>query len=145
MTNLCAALRPGRAHEIEKIAIAAAFHDIGIWTARTFDYLLPSATLACAHLSQTDRQDWAPEISGMIYEHHKLTRYLTRNDWLVEPFRRADLIDVSLGALRFGLARGTLRTIFAEWPDRGFHWKLVQLAAARFARHPLSPLPMVRW
>ena len=29
-----------------KIAIAAAFHDLGIWSAGTMDYLPPSAALA---------------------------------------------------------------------------------------------------
>jgi hypothetical protein len=87
----------------ERIAIAAAFHDIGIWTAATFDYIPPSVDLACAHLAAAGRSPWAPEIETTIREHHKLTRYRPNPDWLVEPFRRADLIDASRGLVTFGL------------------------------------------
>jgi hypothetical protein len=34
VANFC--LAPDRAMQIEKVAIAAAFHDLGIWTAATF-------------------------------------------------------------------------------------------------------------
>ena len=44
--NLCVALRSGNAERLEKIAIAAAFHDTGIWVDGTFDYLPPSIRLA---------------------------------------------------------------------------------------------------
>ena len=37
------------------MAIAAAFHDIGIWTAGTFDYLEPSVRVAAAYLTGTGR------------------------------------------------------------------------------------------
>ena len=37
VANLCAALRPPDADALDKIAIAAAMHDMGIWTAGTFD------------------------------------------------------------------------------------------------------------
>jgi hypothetical protein len=33
VANFCLALAPDRAMQIEKVAIAAAFHDLGIWTA----------------------------------------------------------------------------------------------------------------
>ena len=43
--NLCAAIAQDRA-DLEKIAVAAVFHDLGIWTNRTFDYIAPSVALA---------------------------------------------------------------------------------------------------
>ena len=43
--NLCAAIAEDRV-EVEKIAIAAVFHDLGIWTSKTFDYIAPSEALA---------------------------------------------------------------------------------------------------
>ena len=46
VANLCLAQSPPSALDVEKIAIAAAFHDLGIWTDRTFDYLEPSVRLA---------------------------------------------------------------------------------------------------
>jgi hypothetical protein len=30
-------------------------------------------------------------------------------------------------------------------PNRGFHQRLVVLTAQRCRRHPLSPLPMIKW
>ena len=144
VVSFCAALSDAAPAAIERIAIAAAFHDLGIWTDGTFDYLAPSERLATAHLQDEGRADLIPEISAMIREHHKLTRSRTDATWLVEPFRRADLVDVSRGVVRFGLPRGLIRAAYDAYPGAGFHWNLVRLAATRFRRHPLSPLPMVR-
>jgi len=63
----------------------------------------------------------------------------------VEPFRQADWIDVSLGLLTFGLPRARLRAIFARWPNAGFHRRLVQLTLREARRHPLRPLPVLKW
>jgi hypothetical protein len=143
--NLCLALSPGSepSHR-EKIALAAAFHDLGIWTAGTFDYIGPSLNLACAHLARSGRAPWMPEIEATIREHDKLSRYRPHPDWLVEPFRKADLVDLSRGVVTFGLPRRLINDIFAQWPRAGFHKRLVQLSLRRLATHPLSPLPMVR-
>jgi hypothetical protein len=142
VTNLCLALSPSG--DRKKVALAAAFHDLGIWTAGTFDYVPPSVELARAHLAAAGQSLWAPEIETTISQHHKLTRYRPHADWLVEPFRKADLIDVSRGLVTFGLPRGLVKDVFAQWPSAGFHKRLVQLSLSRLASHPLSPLPMVK-
>jgi HD superfamily phosphohydrolase YqeK len=47
MFRFCVALAGDRASADREIyAVAAAFHDLGIFTARTLDYLLPSRALA---------------------------------------------------------------------------------------------------
>ena len=51
VVNFCCALAPCADTSLEKVALAAAFHDLGIWTAHTFDYLAPSIRLACAHVA----------------------------------------------------------------------------------------------
>jgi hypothetical protein len=79
----------------------------------------------------------------MILQHHKLTPFRGRCA-LVEPFRRADLIDVSHGLASFGLGRKFLTEVFAQWPDARFHERLVRLFLGRLLRHPWNPLPMVR-
>jgi hypothetical protein len=140
--NLCLALSPS-GHR-EKIALAAAFHDLGIWTTSTFDYIPPSVDLANAHLAASGRSPWTPEIETTIREHHKLTRYRSHPDWPVEAFRKADFIDVSRGLVTFGLSRGLIKDVFTEWPSAGFHRRLVQLSLRRLLTHPLSPLPMVK-
>lgn len=144
VVNFCNALVPAEGSQLEKLAIAAAFHDLGIWTDRTFDYLKPSMRLACAHLAQVDKSDWSPEISGMIREHHKISRYQQKAEWLIEPFRCADWIDVSHGLRSFGLRRRQVREIFSVWPDAGFHRRLAQLSIKRLCTHPWNPLPMLR-
>jgi hypothetical protein len=144
VANLCLILRPGSG-EVEKIAIASAFHDLGIWTGHTFDYLEPSVALATAYLTEADREEWIPEIAAMIREHHKITRYKENPGWLVEDFRRADWIDVTLGVLTFGTPRSLIREVKAAWPDAGFHRLLVRLELRHLGKHPLNPIPVLRW
>jgi hypothetical protein len=80
----------------------------------------------------------------MILDHHKLSASSADPAWLVEPFRKADWIDVLRGAVTFGLPRRTIRRILATWPDAGFHARLLQLALKRLWTNPLAPLPMMR-
>lgn len=144
VANLCLALSTDAPGRVEKIALAAAYHDLGIWTEGTFDYLPPSIRLAVAHLERIGRPEWAPEVTAMIAEHHRVTRAGGAEDWLVEPFRRADWIDVTRGARSFGVSRRVLREVFAAWPSAGFHRRLVSLTLRRLRTHPLDPLPMFR-
>jgi len=90
VAHLCIAQSPREHERIERIAIAAAFHDLGIWTARTFDYLQPSVVLASDYLAASSRQQWIPEVAAMILEHHKVFPYRGEAERFVEPFRRAD-------------------------------------------------------
>jgi hypothetical protein len=48
VVNLCLAIVGDRHVELEKLAAAAVFHDLGIWTHKTFDYIAPSVALARA-------------------------------------------------------------------------------------------------
>jgi hypothetical protein len=144
VANLCVSQSSGSTEEIEKIAVAAAFHDLGIWTDRTFDYLMPSVSLARAHLADSGRPEWIPEITGIILSHHKVSKYHGTGGSLVEPFRRADWMDVSMGVITFGLSRRLFEATLSLWPRAGFHKRLVQLTLRRVWTHPWSPLPMVR-
>jgi hypothetical protein len=145
VVNLCLALVGDRHVELEKIAVAAVFHDLGIWTNNTFDYIAPSVALAREHLAARGMADWIPEIEAMIVDHHKVTPSRANPDSLVESFRRADWIDVSLGLRRFGLPRTFMAALDATWPNAGFHRRLVELTIQRFWEHPFTPLPMVKW
>lgn len=145
VANLCAALAPHGDDMNERIAIAAAFHDLGIWTDRTFDYLEPSVRLAEAWLTAAGRDAWAPEIVAAIRQHHKLTPSRDREGPLSEAFRRADWIDVTGGLVRFGIPRSFIRDLYARWPDVGFHRLLVRLELRHLRQHPLNPLPVFRW
>lgn len=145
VSNLCLLLAEEQAVSLDKLAVTAAFHDLGIWTHGTFDYIPPSLELARAHLAQKGQDDWEPEVGAAIVHHHQLRAYAAQDKPLVELFRRADWVDVSLGVRSFGVPRAALRELFARFPDQGFHKRLVQLTLKRAARHPLSPLPMLRF
>lgn len=144
VANFCTVLARDGETTRQKIAVAAAFHDLGIWTDHTFDYVPPSERLAHSYLVQAGHADWAPEISAMIHEHHKITPYRTNSTWLVEAFRRADLVDISRGIITFGMARKFLRQVFTAFPNAGFHKRLIELSLRWFLSHPLNPLPMYR-
>lgn len=144
VANLCVAQSSPDAQQLERIAIAAAFHDLGIWTEGTFDYLQPSAALASAYLAGAGKAEWVPEITEMILQHHKISRYRGNPEWLVEPFRRADWVDVTRGLLSLGLSRKLIGTVYSAWPSAGFHKRLVQLELAHIRKHPLNPLPVFR-
>jgi hypothetical protein len=145
VANLSIAAAGDMRVELEKVAVAAVFHDLGIWTNRTFDYIAPSAALARKHLAARGLADWIPEIEAMIVDHHKVTSSRSNPQSLAESFRRADWIDVTWGLRRFGLPRPFIAAVRGTWPDAGFHRRLVQLTLDRFWKHPLNPLPMVKW
>jgi hypothetical protein len=129
----------------DTLALAAAFHDLGIWSDGTFDYLEPSAERAKTYIA-TRRPDLdAPEVARLILLHHKLTRCPPDAGPLAEAFRRADLVDLSLGAVRFGLSRELIEEARAAFPNAGFHRGLVRVGAGWAARHPSRPLPMLKW
>lgn len=122
-------------------ALAWATHDLGIWTAGSFDYLTPAADLAARHadefgIAEVDR------LQTLITEHHRLRR---SDDHMTETFRKADLVDVSHGLLRNTIGRSDVHAVVSELPYRGFHAFLAKGLAGHAARHPLRPLPMMRW
>src|SRR5262249_18303874 len=136
VANLCAAINKGSV-DLEKIAVAAVFHDLGIWTNETFDYIAPSIALAREYLAAHSRAAWSAEIERMIADPHKITPPHANHEWPVEPFRRADWIDVTRGLRTFGLPRPLIRSVLTPWPSAGFHQRLVQLTLERFRTHPL--------
>jgi hypothetical protein len=145
MVHFCMALQNCSQEEQEKIIIAGCFHDLGIWIEDTFDYIMPSLPAAQEYLKRRALEHWSTEIELMISEHHKLRAYKDRTYPLVELFRKGDLVDFSLGLVTFGLSRAYIAKIKARYPNAGFHRNLVKLAARWFVRHPLNPIPVVKW
>lgn len=144
MIHFCFALYPCDAAARQKIIIAACFHDIGIWSDQTVDYLPPSIDLVREYLQQHQLDAWTTEISLMIEMHHKLRRYPEQNS-LVEIFRKGDLVDFSLGWVTSGVSRTYIRQVKAQFPNAGFHRRLLQLAKQWFIRHPLQLPPFMKW
>ena|ERR1035437_8194179 len=126
-----------------KIAIAVAFHDLGIWTNNTFDYINPSKALAkkyCVIHSIDDAS--IVDIERMIDDHHKLTK-ITDNE-LSEVFRQADLTDLSWGLIHRSMKQTDIRKIKQLFPNKGFHRNLCGLFFKNLFINPLRPLPMFK-
>jgi len=116
--NFARALAPSAPHRDDKLAIAAAFHDLAAFD--TLDYLVPSIEAQDAWLQETGRENWSDELALIVAEHHRLSRYgrpgPTRRWW--RPFggatsstsARADPIR-SPEFLRPGSARGFRRRL----------------------------------
>lgn len=143
--NYCLQLRPCTDDEKAKLAIASCFHDIGIWSDATLDYLAPSVAHANTHLALAGREEWREEVALMIELHHQPSPYRDERHPLVEVFRKADLIDLSLGLFRFGLSREQVRQVKTQLPNAGFHRFLLGHWLGWLLRHPFNPLPFVRW
>ena len=100
MINFCFILKPCSDDEKKKIVIAGAFHDIGIWIDDTINYLPPSVIPMREYLKTNNLESWGDEIQLMITEHHKIREYNDEQGALIESFRKADLVDFSLGFLK---------------------------------------------
>jgi hypothetical protein len=142
--NFALALAPSGT-AIDQLALAAAFHDLGIWADGTFDYLAPSARRATAYAGEHRPEVDQRELERMVRWHHRLRSCRAAGDDAVEAFRRADWIDVSWGLLRFGLPAGLVREAQAAFPNAGFHRCLLRVALGWAKRNPTRPLPVLRW
>ena len=145
MIHFCLALKDCSDEEREKIIIAGAFHDIGIWVEDTIDYLPPSLPPAEEYLKSRGLEAWAAEIKLMILEHHKLTEYKGEHCSLVELFRKGDLVDFSLGTFKFGIPKTYVHDVKTKFPNANFHKNLAKRAGKWFLKHPLDPAPMMKW
>jgi hypothetical protein len=145
MHTICHHLNPKLSlEETRKLAISAAFHDIGLWTKNTVDYLPPSIDEAMNFLQDYGLTNWNVEISEIIDFHHKVTSY--RGTFaLAELFRKADLADFSMGILRAGIPKDVFREICHSYPNAGFHRMLVRRSLQWLPRHPFNPMPILKW
>jgi len=144
--TLAPAYQPSEA-ELSALAIAAVYHDAGIWLDGTFDYLEPSNAHAQEELAVRGLTQWSDAVSDMVMEHHKLTAVPARGEapnW-GEWFRRADYSDVSVGLVRFSAKGAELKAIRKAYPNAGFHKALVRIAGGWLPKNPLNPMPMMRW
>jgi hypothetical protein len=144
VANLYWSMLPGTAQDLYVLSVAAAFHDLGIWTAGSFDYLDPSKALARDYLMAEQKAELVPMVLAMIENHHRIGPVPGAVDRRVEAFRRADWIDVTLGLRRFDSRREDVQQIVQRFPRLGFHLRLVQFSLRHGLRHPLRPLPMFR-
>jgi len=125
------------------IALAAAFHDLDFAANQTLDYLPPSVEAANRHLEQLGFASLAPAVDRMINFHHKLTPYRAEDAHVVEPFRRADLVDL-FAVPGVGIPFSLRREAQSAYPIRGFRGFVCKTLLLGALRQPWNPLPMLR-
>jgi HD domain-containing protein len=141
--NYVRAISSLSAEDEEKIAIAAAFHDLLAFDG--LDYLEPSIEEAGKYLRETGREAWDREVAHIIAFHHRVRPYRGEFAPLVEPFRRADWNDFTMGLVRAGIPREVRRAADEEFPVSDFVPKAVtKVALSWLPRHPLRPAPPFR-
>lgn len=137
--NFARALCPTAPDRDDKLVIAAAFHDLAAFD--TLDYLVPSIQEQDRWLAQTGRHVWSDELALVVAEHHRLSGYpATRpHAELVEAMRRADLIDVSQGLIRFGLPRSYVTEVRAAFDASAFFTRVIPRGTVRAIRRGQQP------
>jgi hypothetical protein len=145
MLNFCHYLKPKMTEEeSKKIQIAAVFHDIALWTHDRVDYLVPSYQACHQYLTREGLEHWQEEIQIIIDMHHLIHSYQGPYEELAEVFRRADLVDFSLGMIKSGVETSFIKEVKKALPNAKFHKTLVRFTAIQLTRNPFKPLPMMR-
>jgi hypothetical protein len=136
---------PPSPEDLKKLAIAIAFHDIGIWTAHTTDYIDPSVEEALKYCKTINLpSEEADLIAEMIDNHHMFSVY--DGHPLVEGLRKADWIDATMGMRTFGYPNDAIKTIRNEFEVLGFYDLLVKLTMGAVWKSPFSnPVPIYQW
>ena len=139
VVNFARALAPHGPDRDDKLAIAAAFHDLAAFD--TLDYLVPSIEAQDAWLQETGRQNWSDELALIVAEHHRLSRYQRTRPYapLVEAFRRADLVDVSQGLIRFGIPTSYFKEVRAAFDASIFFKRVIPSGTLRAVRKLQQP------
>lgn len=144
MLNFTCYLNKPGASAMPALEVAGFFHDVDFILQGNAQYLEPSAEAARAYLEETNRAELGPLVAELIVWHHKLTRYKGDSGDLVEHFRRADLVDLSLGLIRGGVDKRFIGDVKAAFPNAGFHKVLLKTLIPYALTHPFNPMPMVR-
>lgn len=141
--NFARALSKDAPERDDKLAIAAAFHDLAAFD--TLDYLVPSILAQDAWLHRAGREAWSDELAVVVAEHHRFSRYRAPRPHaeLVEAVRRADLIDVSQGLIKFGLPSAYVREVRGAFDAGVFFTRVIPAGAVRAVR-TLQPLGFLR-
>ncbi|WP_279582126.1 NmrA family NAD(P)-binding protein [Fodinicola feengrottensis] len=141
--NLARALVVNDPDRDDKLAIAAAFHDIDSFA--SLNYLGRSIRTMDAWLLRTGRGAWAAELAVVVAHHHRLTSYQGPFSELTEAFRQADLAEVSQGLIRSQLPRELVHAVRQNIDVGSYFTRTVPAAIGRHVlRHPIDPIPILR-
>lgn len=119
----------GDTSNLNIIASALVFHDIGLWADKQLGYIKPSCKRAKAILktqSFTPRQISLAQ--DIIYWHHKFTDYESDDpyfDRIINAVRKADWIDATGGLIKHGMPASHINKVNKAIPVDGFHQRLL--------------------
>jgi hypothetical protein len=138
------------------VAMALAYHDVGLWTDGELNYLEPSAKRMESYVEAEGVFD-EKQIAiarEIIMQHHKFTDYSSSDksskaiDAMVNAVRKGDWADATVGIIRFGLPASLLEAAYAKVPEAGFHAMLAGMGS-RLSPHSLvgqlEVLKILRW
>jgi hypothetical protein len=130
----------GWAIDPELLTVAAILHDIGLYPGATRGgvYTADGAELARELLPAYGwSADRIERCAAAIDRHHELRSQLARGGE-VEALRRADLVDVSGGLIKFGLSRRWLKGLNASVPRDGLAGELAREVGRALRERPLT-------
>ncbi|MFT6855268.1 MAG: hypothetical protein ACJA0X_001242 [Cyclobacteriaceae bacterium] len=129
--------------ENRKLAICAAFHDLDIWVSRDMDYLSNSSEMAIDYCKKNQLNFLFDEINFVISNHHKIKKI--KGNIEAEAFRKADLIDLSAGFVKYHLPKSIGQELEEKYPRLKFS-RIISVKILKYAlRNPQKPLPMIKW
>lgn len=129
--------------DLEVCQYAIPFHDLGIWTAQTMDYLAPSCEEAIKYIKKNNENIDSKQVSNIINNHHKITKI--KGDSGAELLRKADLIDLTTSFVSFGIDKKTKKIIKQRFPYHGFQFFIYKKVMKHAIRNILNPFPMLKF
>jgi HD superfamily phosphohydrolase len=135
-------LAAGRGTGLDReIALCASLlHDVGLYPCASHGapYVVDSRRYAEEMLRA---RGWpAPRLDACLdaIEYHHDLRAQWHRGPEAELLRRADMIEISGGLLRFGLPRDEVRAIFQQVPRAGFYQEIARLVGRALRERPAS-------
>jgi hypothetical protein len=134
--------RRGVEVDLELLECVAWLHDAGLYpgAASADTYVLDGRRLLERVLTSFGWPAERVALAGDAVERHHELRPQWKRGAEVELIRRADLIDVSGGAIRFALDRAWLRDLAARVPRAGLVREITRLVAGALRSRPLTML-----
>ena len=129
--------------EFKTCEVAIPFHDMGIWTHKTMDYLEVSFEGAKKYIEEKKLDIEKDSLENIIVNHHKISKI--KDNSLAEKLRKADLIDLSFGVIKFGIDQKAMHSIVSEFPFLEFQQVIFKKVFSHAVRNILNPFPMLKF
>lgn len=118
--------------EVDLMAMALAYHDIGLWSDKQMSYLDPSAKQMYSNANDGS-DEWTEDelitAHEIVMQHHKVTKWngIKGDATLINSVRKGDWADATVGVIRFGLPADLLENAYNQVPEAGFHMVLAKM------------------